>query len=160
MALTPDNFTSPAQWYADYIKPAMDDLIAQPLALHRGYAALTAVYHFHERIFWYLVACGKLTDKDESKFADIMRQHCGYFDRLTEIANPSKHHLVGHSQGAYTTASTVVSQQDNILITSLSNRPLLPLLDEMLNIYRKLLAEYRLPTWHKPGDGAYFRYVN
>jgi len=137
-------------WLRDVVQPTLDDLIAHPVDMHRAYAALMMVTQYHERLFYDLARHPEklAMGTDLERFRSDLASASQYFDSLRTAADPETGHSLKFTNILSARALlNILTGQNKVyraIILATLNRQLIPLLEDLMAAYRRLLDRYEL----------------
>ena len=149
MIFSSSDLTQPRTWLHEIVRPVLNDFIENPLDMRRAYAALILTYQYHERLFYYLAQSHpELVAKGLTVFEHDLAAAALPFKGLAAAADPAAGHplkftniLSAESLLGFLTSPRKV--QRSIIVQRL-NRQLIPLLEELMADYERLLTKWKL----------------
>ena len=143
--------SAPRAWLDDIVKPTVEDFIAEPLEMHRAYAALQTVYQYHERLFHYLQAnqAEQFVAGSVEAFRRDLTGATLSFEGAASAADPKSGHTLAYSNILSAGALLAIlsaprSKVHRAIIVTRLNRQLLPLLQDLIGAYERLLEKLGL----------------
>ena len=144
MPFTLANLSEPRLWLRDVVQPALDDFIAAPMDIRRAYTALILVHQHHERLFYHLRDTNPqvLTGGSLERFRIDVVNLVPMFDAVAAAADPRAGATLKHtnilSAGSLLVLVSGAEKVKRAVIVTKLNRQLIPLLQDVVDAYRRL----------------------
>jgi len=146
------NFAShehPRAWLRQVLRASLDDFIAEPLSVSRAHAALLLGVQFHERIYYYLARENPnlLQGASLEAFRQSFAATVLCFDPLVAVAGGKSSDTLKFSNILSPTALLSLGNPNKLrrsIIVHRLNRQLIPLLEELIAAYERLLDKFEI----------------
>jgi hypothetical protein len=134
----------PRVWLRDVVRFTLDEFIADPLNLQRALTAMTVVYQYHERLFSCLSQTGEAPAESLEGFRAVLARTCRSLEVVAQaVVGPAGPglaltNIVSSGRLIALLGAEGLSVQRAVIISE-AKRQLIPLLEDVMAAYRRVL---------------------
>ncbi len=137
----------PRAWLHDVVQFSLDEFVANPLNIRRATTAMNVVYQYHERLFYDLTRTGKAPAESIEGFRTHLGRASSSFSIVAQAADNQAGTLAFTNVlygGPVLDILGAGAKLQRAIIVAGPKRRLIPLLDNVVAAYRRILDAHGL----------------
>ncbi|MBY0508624.1 MAG: hypothetical protein K2P94_00595 [Rhodospirillaceae bacterium] len=148
MTFAPDNLHHPRTWLRDVVQFTLDEFAGDPLNMPRAAAAMTIVYQYHAQLFYCLTRAGKGPAESLEGFRAHLGRTAPSFNIIASAADIQTRERLAFTDIVLGRPALDLpgagAQVQRAIIVAGSKRQLMPLLEDTVAGYRRILDAHGL----------------
>jgi hypothetical protein len=146
--MDPHNPDQLRTWLTQVVRPALDDFIAAPLEMRSAHTATIIIYQYHEALFYCLTRAGQAPADNLAEFRRMLAAKSAAFGGIAgaieaDICDSLSTTSIVTGSAFFNDLEAEAKVRRAIIVTKIK-RQLIPLLEDVMMFYGRLLTSYGL----------------